>query len=396
MVLILSMCSQIEGVDPKLNQNFWKTFIGKEILYVGIGLTCTFASVAMLTYSLLISGRMLRSGWKKGRKFIAILGWIISPIIISAALIYGIYDYFNAQQYTQEFIVVIIFLVIFLFKQYFTPIALSTVQYLTHFQQNIWNRISHAAHVAVLLVILILPSCSILFFTIRYPGPTIQTEWIPQPDGTNQSAIVIFPPGYQPGDSHPVLMMRTPYGALSILSGSQGLVNQYVIDDQCIMVLINMRGCFGSQGVFDAFQSEPQDGIVGINWIINQTWCDGRIASYGASAGAINQYIWQPNAPAGLDGAVMFVGTGDLYQHMFFPGGCIQQSLMENWLTAVGAMGSYATFLNNSLFDTFWQNMSLQMNNRYQSVNIPALHIGGWFDIFDQGTINGFEDYNQD
>ena len=77
-------------------------------------------------------------------------------------------------------------------------------------------------------------------------------------------------------------------------------------------------------------------------------------------------------------------GTGDLYQHMLFPGGCIQQSLMENWLTAVGAMGSYATFLNNSLFDTFWQNMSLQMNNRYQSVNIPALHIGGWFDIFDQ------------
>ena len=51
----------------------------------------------------------------------------------------------------------------------------------------------------LLLVILILPSCSILFFTIRYPGPTIQTEWIPQPDGTNQSAIVIFPPGYQPG-----------------------------------------------------------------------------------------------------------------------------------------------------------------------------------------------------
>ena len=50
-------------------------------------------------------------------------------------------------------------------------------------------------------------------------------------------------------------MMRTPYGALSILSGSQGLVNQYVIDDQCIMVLIKMRVRFGSQGVFDAFQS---------------------------------------------------------------------------------------------------------------------------------------------
>ena len=39
----------------------------------------------------------------------------------------------------------------------------------------------------------------------------------------------------------------------------------------------------------------------------------------------------------------------------------------------------------------YWTNVSLEDN--WQDVNVPAIHIGGWYDIFTQGTIDGFLGY---
>ena len=41
--------------------------------------------------------------------------------------------------------------------------------------------------------------------------------------------------------------------------------------------------------------------------------------------------------------------------------------------------------------DAFWQSTSI--SSHYSDVNVPAIHIGGWYDIFTQGIIDGFDGY---
>ena len=46
------------------------------------------------------------------------------------------------------------------------------------------------------------------------------------------------------------------------------------------------------------------------------------------------------------------------------------------------------TFLEHSTYDDFWK--KLNADEHAEQVNAPGVYIGGWYDIFLQGTINSF------
>ncbi len=48
----------------------------------------------------------------------------------------------------------------------------------------------------------------------------------------------------------------------------------------------------------------------------------------------------------------------------------------------------YKRWLSHSTDDGYWQGLSI--NQRYEKVDVPALNIGGWYDVFLGGTLENF------
>ena len=154
-----------------------------------------------------------------------------------------------------------------------------------------------------------------------------------------------------------------------------------------------MRGRHDSEGddsvVFhnDGW-GKHRDGQDSLDWIAKQPWCNGKIGTHGGSALGITQTMMAP-APDSLKAQWVFSAFSDMYSQCAYQGGAWRKSLVEFWLDANGFdRKSRDTFLNHPRYDEFWAETNAEAHAA--SVNAPGVYIGGWYDIFLQGTINSF------
>jgi putative CocE/NonD family hydrolase len=114
--------------------------------------------------------------------------------------------------------------------------------------------------------------------------------------------------------------------------------------------------------------------------------------TFGPSALGINQYLMAGTNPPNLGGQFIMVATPNLHKHAIFQGGQFRKALVEGWLEDQGATYVLGEIFENENYSLeFWTNVSLEDN--WQDVNVPAMHLGGWYDIFLQGIIDGFLGY---
>ncbi len=140
------------------------------------------------------------------------------------------------------------------------------------------------------------------------------------------------------------------------------------------------------------YRNSHTDGPDSLSWIANQTWCNGNIVTAGPSALGINQYFMAGANPPNLAGQFIMVATSNLHKHAIFQGGQFRKALVEGWLQDQGSAYVLKEIFENENYSLdFWTNVSLDDN--WQDVNIPAVHLGGWYDIFLQGIIDGFLGY---
>jgi hypothetical protein len=64
---------------------------------------------------------------------------------------------------------------------------------------------------------------------------------------------------------------------------------------------------------------------------------------------------------------------------------------METWLAGQGSEFFLQTFAEHPLDDGTWD--TVETADRFGKVVVPAVHYGGWYDIFIQGTIDAFVGY---
>ena len=189
-------------------------------------------------------------------------------------------------------------------------------------------------------------------------------------------------------DAHGTLLIRTPYNKNNMLSTGKTwsqLGWPTVIQD--------MRGRYASEGIDTVFRNAHTDGPDTLAWIAEQSFCNGKIATFGGSALGINQYYMAGANPDYLACQYIQVATPNLYKHAFQQGGQLRESLVPRWLEGQGSLymlDEYFAHENYSL--DYWGNVSLE--GKWQNVHVPAIHIGGWYDCFAQGTIDGFMGYN--
>ncbi|MEX2719114.1 MAG: CocE/NonD family hydrolase [Candidatus Sigynarchaeota archaeon] len=215
---------------------------------------------------------------------------------------------------------------------------------------------------------------------------TVDMVMLPMRDGT-RLATYVFKPAMQTGGL-PVILVRTPYG---LAFSADGAISWYT--KGYIVVVQEVRGTHGSEGTFDALASSATDAYDTCAWILDQPWCDGRIGSSGMSALAMTQYFAAGADCPGLLAQEMVVGTADMYD-TFFRGGKYAESDIGYWIR-MNSGWSNATvdaLLAHPNKDAWWDNLSLAVGNDYNfgKVNTRAAHLAGWYDVFQQNTIDAF------
>jgi predicted acyl esterase len=263
--------------------------------------------------------------------------------------------------------------------------------YLQRVRRQWWHRFPTGVRVGVLIVLVVGVG---LFGGLYYwrIGRLTQVHMVPMRDGVKLKTYVHFPVGWD-GEPKGVILSRTPYNA-NAENMVSGYANYYAHTKGYIVVLQDLRGTGGSKGSFPIFNSDNTDGVDTVNWIRKQSWSNGRIASIGGSAVATNQYYYHVEAPEGLLAANLLMGASDFYDYWSFPGGCYRNSINSWWLPAVTNTAQIEELWRHPTKDSYWTNTSIITNNRRANVNLRAVHIGGWFDVFAQGTVSGFMDYN--
>ncbi len=204
-------------------------------------------------------------------------------------------------------------------------------------------------------------------------------------DGVKLATDIYLPPGKGP---FPVVLARSPY------SRQQGqAVAAPLLEHGYAFVLQATRGRFGSEGdnlpfAADGWFDAHQDGYDAVEWIARQPWCDGEIGTWGPSALGITQLMMAGTAPPHLDAQYIVVATPDQYD-LVYRGGAFRFALVDAWLQVSQfdkkAEGLWTAHPNK---DAYWNDRALSA--RWNQVNTPALHIGGWYDLFTQGTLDAF------
>jgi len=244
---------------------------------------------------------------------------------------------------------------------------------------------------------------------------------------------------YYPSSAHhgsgpwPTLLMRQPYGR-DIASTVVYAHPVWFARHGYHVAIQDVRGRGDSEGDFYAFRHEGQDGAETIAWLRQHQACNGRIGMYGFSYQGCTQLLAAAEEPEGLLCIAPHMAAADLYYGWFYHQGALRLSSALGWgiqmlredarrrnlraasdrLEAawgnVRAQSSVVPYGKHPAIDdpelpdyvrdwishreadsqeqTFWS--ELDISGRYDKIQVPALHISGWYDAYLDGTIAGY------
>lgn len=100
---------------------------------------------------------------------------------------------------------------------------------------------------------------------------------IPMRDGIKLATDLYFP-STEEDEKFPTVLIRTPYGKdMNFSSGDFYARRGYVVAIQ------DCRGRFASQGIWEPFMNEPEDGFDTVEWLASQEWSNKKVGMIGAS-----------------------------------------------------------------------------------------------------------------
>jgi putative CocE/NonD family hydrolase len=228
--------------------------------------------------------------------------------------------------------------------------------------------------------------------------------------------------------SLPVLLQRTPYNKRFAQTGVYQHPVWYARQGY-IVAIQDVRGRFASDGTFEPYRHETEDGHDTIGWAAALEGSTGAVGTFGFSYAGVAQLMAAALRPPGLRAAAIGMAGNDFFEGWTYRGGALQLAFIISWaVQALGPpdalragerdrvrrLGEIATrlpdayrrplsswlngeelpafvgdWLRHSASDQYWEDL------RWPAVDyadLPCLHIGGWYDIFLQGTLAVFEE----
>lgn len=97
--------------------------------------------------------------------------------------------------------------------------------------------------------------------------------------------------------------------------------------------------------------------------------------------------------PPWLKGQFIIVATIDAVSTVF-PGGAYREGLISNWLKGTvpkQAPALIQTVKGKNGASEWWDVLNVSSPGNFKKIKAPAVMWGGWYDIFLEGNINGFD-----
>jgi predicted acyl esterase len=201
-------------------------------------------------------------------------------------------------------------------------------------------------------------------------------------DGVRLATDVYLPEGEGPW---PVILTRTPYGK-RIPWAAEPFA--FYLDAGFALVIQDCRGRFASGGEYRMFLDDAEDGYETVEWASAQTWSTGRIGMTGRSAAGITTFLAaMAGAPSLVAGWVSITRNPNSTDSRW-PGGIYAENLGDEWNKAAGihdpdhARPRFCRVTEEDRGIDLWRHLG--------NVRIPIAHVGGWFDINTQQTLDAF------
>lgn len=266
-------------------------------------------------------------------------------------------------------------------------------------------------------------------------------------DGARLATDAYHPEG---GGRRPVLLQRTPYGRGAVVTEAE--LDRLVAAGFSVVVQ-DCRGSFESEGEWSYVRAEVDDGYDAVEWAAAQPWCDGRVGMYGPSYMGNTQWMAAVARPPHLVAIAPECCPADLWTASYDPGGAFRLALRLSWaasfvasmapqwgvederLVAIAdanarmyeAIGAgdregilaagaavrgvlhdvYGTrplrdislwhgrialideiFEHEDPADAHWRRIS--PSSHYDALDLPAVHLAGWYDIHLAGSLGNF------
>jgi len=253
-------------------------------------------------------------------------------------------------------------------------------------------------------------------------------------DGTILRADIYRPASDGP---HPTLVLRTPYNRADPMVHTVMFDVVRAVGAGYAVVIQDTRGRYGSDGRFEPFRAEGADGYDTVEWAAAQPWSSGRIGMVGTSYSAYVQWLAAAESPPHLSAIAPRMGPDGAHTNWVYQGGAFQTGFSASWvlsslaldelaradqgdgeravarsaltssldgisalfdrqadvggvLTEAGVGAYHQAWREHPPWDPFWD--ALSITARRPDVKVPALSIGGWYDVFLHGTLTNFID----
>jgi putative CocE/NonD family hydrolase len=234
---------------------------------------------------------------------------------------------------------------------------------------------------------------------------------------------------YRPAGDGPfyVLLTRTPYDKSNNGDfGRMGALRGYMV------VVQDVRGRYTSEGEWYPFKHEIEDGYDSVEWAATLPHSNGKIGMYSGSYVGATQVLAAISHPPHLAGICPVVTASNYHENWTYQGGAFAQWFNESWTSGLAqdtadrmikqdsnaligdsvlpltqypvfnikpiASGTQLTrelapyfldWLAHPEYDGYWKQWSIEEN--YQNIQVPALTIAAWYDLFQAGSIRNYE-----
>jgi len=234
----------------------------------------------------------------------------------------------------------------------------------------------------------------------------------PMPDGVRLSTDVYLPEGAGPW---PTIFIRTPYSnndPVKKIPLARALAsNGYAVAIQ------DVRGRYDSEGQWEPFFNEQADGRAAQPWLAGQDFCNGNIALMGRSYEGFCVWMGAFGHDPAVKAIIPIVALPDPVINVPWQNGSVFWSMITWALFVHGRTNQDADQYNweklynfrpldkldeqlgfeskmwqdwmaHPLKDEYWQRACYM--HRMGELDIPALHITGWYDDDGPSTYNNF------
>jgi putative CocE/NonD family hydrolase len=304
--------------------------------------------------------------------------------------------------------------------------------------------------VLALIVSFVIGTIPAVTLSAHEETPIWWEEYLTMRDGVRLNTRIFLPdPSVWGSGPYPAIAQRTPYGI-----GKPGVPPTTWPTEPLhgyAYVYQDTRGRYYSQGVDRLFYDDGPDGYDTIEWVAQQSWCNGKVGMSGASALGITTYLAAGERPPHLVAALSYVASANLYNDLIYDGGASRfadafmwvlaqiGSLSDDHLAKVvppsqwehipeyqadcsGILADMTSHMGISFpkrpIDSEWfmhlplkgfnPNFSVLQPfvdevlshpseddfrdhlNVLDTIDIPILHVGGWYDFFAKCTVDVF------